>query len=81
MTETISAKELRAQLHKVVEKARRGTRFTVYYRSKPAFDIVPVGNPGSNSVPLESDSLFEAPPVGASETGDAARSHDDLLYE
>ena len=80
MTETISAKELRAQLRTVVEKARRGARFTVLYRSKPAFDIVPVGNPDCSSVPLDSDSLFEAPPVGASGAGDAARTHDDTLY-
>ena len=42
MNTIISAKELRASLPKVVEKVRRGARFTVLYRSRPAFQLVPV---------------------------------------
>ena len=80
MPEMISAKQLRARLQDVVEKVRRGERFTVLYRSRPAFDIVPVGNPSLDSIPLESDPLYQAPTVGASESGEAAARHDEVLY-
>ena len=80
MPETISAKQLRERLQDVVEKVRRGERFTVLYRSRPAFDIIPVGSPPLDGVPLESDLLYEAPPVGASKSGDAAVRHDEVLY-
>lgn len=76
----ISAKQLRERLQDVVEKVRHGGRFTVLYRSRPAFDIVPVNNPTMESVPLELDSLYRALPVGASESGDAAAQHDEVLY-
>lgn len=76
----ISAKQLRERLQDVVEKVRRGGRFTVLYRSRPAFDIVPVNNPAIKSAPLELDPLYRALPVGASESGDAAARHDEVLY-
>ena len=53
MPEIINAKQLRARLKEVVEKVRHGERFTVLYRSRPAFDIVPVGSPTMGSTPLE----------------------------
>lgn len=37
MDKTINAKELRASLPRIVERVRRGERFTVLYRSRPAF--------------------------------------------
>ena len=37
-------------------------------------------NPPSENAPLESDSLYQAPAVGASESGDAAARHDEVLY-
>ena len=80
MPEIISAKQLRARLQDVAEKVRYGGRFTVLYRSRPAFDIVPVGNPPLDTTPLESDPLYQAPAVGASESGDAATRHDEVLY-
>ena len=80
MLEMISAKQLREQLQDVVEKVRHGGRFTVLYRSRPAFDIVPVGNPSLDSSPLESDPLYRGPAVGSSESGDAAAQHDEVLY-
>ena len=80
MPEMISAKQLRERLRDVVEKVRHGERFTVLYRSRPAFDIVPVGSPSIESVPLESDPLYRAAAVGSSESGDAATRHDELLY-
>ena len=76
----ISAKQLRERLQDVVEKVRHGGRFTVLYRSRPAFDIVPVNNPAMESAPLELDPLYRALPVGASESGDAAARHDEVLY-
>ena len=42
MNVSINAKRLRASLPDVVERVRKGTRFTVIYRSRPAFQIVPV---------------------------------------
>jgi prevent-host-death family protein len=80
MHEIINAKQLRERLKDVVEKVRHGEKFTVLYRSRPAFDIVPVGTPSVESVPLESDSLYRAAPVGSSDSGDAAVTHDELLY-
>lgn len=80
MPEILNAKQLRERLKDVVEKVRHGEKFTVLYRSRPAFDIVPVGAPAVDSVPLESDSLYRAAPVGSSGSGDAAIKHDDLLY-
>ena len=80
MPEIINAKQLRARLKEGVSKVRDGERFTVLYRSRPAFDIVPVGSPPMGSTPLESDSLYQAPAVGASESGDVAARHDEVLY-
>ena len=81
MPEVINAKQLREQLQEVVERVRHGGRYTVLYRSRPAFDIVPVGNPSLDSIPLELDPLYRAAPVGASDAGDAATRHDEVLYE
>ena len=80
MPEVISAKQLRERLQDVVEKVKHGGRFTVLYRSRPAFDIIPVGSPPIESVPLESDPLYRAPPVGSSKLGNAATHHDEVLY-
>lgn len=78
MPEVISAEQLRGRLQEVVEKVRQGERFTVLYRNRPAFEIVPVGSSPIESVPLESDPLFRAPPVGSSKSGDAAKRHDEV---
>ena len=80
MPDMISAKQLRERLKDVVENVKHGRRYTVLYRSQPAFDIVPVGGPSIETVPLESDPLYQAPPVGASAAGDAAARHDEVLY-
>lgn len=51
---TITAKELRDNLNKVVDQVRAGERIRVTYRSKPAFTITPESpsskriEPGSN---------------------------------
>ena len=81
MDRVISAKQLRAHLQDIVAQVRRGGRFTVLYRSRPAFDIVPVGTPGTPPVALEADPLYGAEPVGSSSTGDVAGHHDEILYQ
>ena len=80
MNATISAKELRASLPKVVEKVRRGARFTVLYRSRPAFQVVPLDAAHGKKGDLEHDSLYRAKPVGRSTDGRQAADHDSLLY-
>jgi predicted nucleic acid-binding protein/antitoxin (DNA-binding transcriptional repressor) of toxin-antitoxin stability system len=60
MDTTINAKELRASLPKIVERVRRGERFTVLYRSRPALRLVPVSDDVLTEVPLEDDPLFGA---------------------
>ena len=43
MKSAMNAKELRGSLPSVVKRVSRGERITVLYRSRPAFQIVPVG--------------------------------------
>ena len=69
MPDMISAKQLRERLRDVVESVKHGRRYTVLYRSQPAFDIVPVGSSSIEHIPLESDPLYQAPPVGSSMLG------------
>jgi prevent-host-death family protein len=76
----IGAKELRASLPKVVELVRKGARFTVIYRSRPAFRIVPLDDSEEALCPLEADPLFRAEPVGRSQDGRSADDHDAVLY-
>jgi len=44
MNVSINAKRLRASLPGVVKRVQKGARFTVIYRSRPAFQIVPVND-------------------------------------
>jgi antitoxin (DNA-binding transcriptional repressor) of toxin-antitoxin stability system len=80
MNTTISAKQLRASLPEVVQKVRRGARFTVLYRSQPAFQLVPVDAVTDALAPLDGDTLYRSQPVGRSTDGHAAADHDRLLY-
>jgi len=81
MSETINAKELRATLPKVVARVRKGARYTVIYRSRPAFRIVPVDDADASPSPLEEDPLFKARAVGRSRDGRTAADHDAVLYK
>jgi prevent-host-death family protein len=81
MNVPINAKRLRASLPEVVERVRKGTRFTVIYRSRPAFQIVPVSENLQSPVDLEKDSLYRAPAVGRSRDGRSAADHDSILYD
>jgi prevent-host-death family protein len=80
MQETINTKELRASLPKIVARVKRGERFTVLYRSKPAFRIVPIDDQNLVSGPLSRDPLYNSGAVGESSDGLSATDHDDLLY-
>ncbi len=77
----INAKTLRGSLPDVVRRVQKGARFTVIYRSRPAFQIVPMGDAAVEPAPLEDDPLYKAGPVGASRDGLSAGEHDDVLYK
>ena len=79
MNVPINAKRLRASLPDVVERVRKGTRFTVIYRSRPAFQIVPVDESEQASVALADDPLYRAQAVGRSSDGLTAADHDRVL--
>jgi prevent-host-death family protein len=80
MNVSINAKQLRASLPDVVARVRKGTRFTVVYRSRPAFQIVPVNEAEQAAVALAEDPLYRAGPVGRSSDGRTSADHDSLLY-
>ena len=66
MTVRISATVLLASLDDISRCVRRGGRFTVTYRGRAAFHVVPLGNAEVSRRRLEQDSLYQAGPVGAS---------------
>lgn len=80
MNTLISAKELRRSLPDVVKKVRHGGRFTVLYRSKPAFQLVPVDTPMEPAGDLTGEPLYRAKAVGRSADGRLGADHDRLLY-
>ena len=80
MNVSINAKRLRATLPDVVERVRKGTRFTVVYRSRAAFQIVPVDDVAGAPLSLADDPLYRAGPVGASTDGRPSTDHDAVLY-
>ena len=80
MNVPINAKKLRATLPDVVKRVRKGTRFTVIYRSQAAFQIVPVNESDRTPVSLVDDPLYRAQAVGRSTDGRTAADHDDVLY-
>lgn len=80
MNTMINAKELRASLPEVVEKVRRGARFTVLYRSRPAFQVVPIDAAANALGDLKDDPLYRAKALGRSTDGWRAADHDSVLY-
>ena len=81
MDRTINAKQLRASLPETVKRVRRGERFTVLYRSRPAFRIVPVEEGlAEAAAPLAEDPIYRACAVGRSSDGLSSRDHDRVLY-
>lgn len=80
MKKIINTKELRASLSQIVESVRRGEQFTVLYRSRPAFRIVPLDEEDQLTTSLEKDPLYQAGPLGESSNGLRAEDHDAVLY-
>jgi prevent-host-death family protein len=77
---TINAKRLRQSLPEVVKRVRKGTRFTVVYRSRPAFQIVPVGDDQPDLGPLSEDPLYPAKALGRSKRRSTMNDHDKIIY-
>lgn len=80
MNITINAKELMAQLPKLVERVRKGARFTVIYRSRPAFRIVPIDEKPEKLCPLEEDPLYRAKPLCNVPGPPYSDDHDKVVY-
>lgn len=81
MDRTINAKQLRASLPEIVRRVRQGESFTVLYRSRPAFRLVPPDHaPADHAVVLEDEPLYRAEAVGRSTDGHTSRDHDAILY-
>ena len=81
ISQIINAKELRAKLPEIVRRARRGERFVVLYRSRPAFQLGPVDEDlARDRTPAEEDPLFGAEAVGSSRDGLRSHEHDRILY-
>ncbi|HEX3718847.1 MAG TPA: hypothetical protein VH595_12835 [Verrucomicrobiae bacterium] len=80
MNTPINTKKLFASLREVVEKVRRGVRFTVLYQGKLAFQIVPVEKGISTTGDLGRDTIYHASAIGNSTDGRAAADHDSVLY-
>jgi antitoxin (DNA-binding transcriptional repressor) of toxin-antitoxin stability system len=79
MQKTINSKELRTSLPEIVESVKRGERFTVMYRSRPAFRIVPLEEEPIFP-PLSEDPLYRAGAVGESSDNLTGVDHDSVLY-
>jgi antitoxin (DNA-binding transcriptional repressor) of toxin-antitoxin stability system len=79
MSSIINVKTLRSEMGRIVERVGRGEDFTVLYRSRPAFRIVPVDGGLPRGLP-EHDALFGAEAVGHSTDGLTAADHDRILY-
>jgi prevent-host-death family protein len=77
---TINTKELRAQLPELVKRVRRGAQFTVLYRSRPAFRIVPMDDAPEKLCPLEEDPLYRATPLCNVKGGPSSADHDEVIY-
>jgi prevent-host-death family protein len=80
MNTLITAKELRASLPSVVRRVRKGARYTVIYRSRPAFQLIPAEDSSMPPGDAASDPLYRAKPLGQSTDGRAAADHDGVLY-
>lgn len=78
--EIINTRQLRQEMPRVVEGVRRGKRFLVLHRSRPAFELNPPGAIAQPLPPLDDDPIYQWQGVGASHDGSKAADHDRLLY-
>ena len=75
MQTVINAKTLRGELGEILERVRKGERFTVVYRSRPICQIVPLDERASEIINLQDDPLYGAGAVGYSDDGKTAAEH------
>ncbi len=80
MQHIINIKELRASMPEIIKRVRKGDKYIVFYRSSPAFCIIPVDTEEQTTIPLSNDPLYGASAVGSSSDGLAAEDHDTILY-
>lgn len=80
MQKTITAKTLRADLQAVLDRVRRGERFTVLYRNRAVCRLVPIEETEEPLQSVQEDPLYRAEAVGRSADGLAAADHDAVLY-
>ena len=78
MKSAITAAELRATLPQVVATVGRGARFTVLYRNRPAFQVVPAASGTKPPRDLNRDPLYRAKPVGRSKAKRSSAHYDAL---
>jgi antitoxin (DNA-binding transcriptional repressor) of toxin-antitoxin stability system len=81
MDTTINAKTLRSELASVMERVKKGERFTVLYRSHPVCRLVPIDGNQPPPGQLQEESLYRASAVGTSSDGLSAADHDRALYK
>ena len=80
MQNIINAKTLRTDLASILERVRKGERFTVVYRSHPVCRLVPIDVSEESQGALEDDPLYRAGALGRSSDGLSAAEHDAILY-
>jgi prevent-host-death family protein len=80
MQNVINAKTLRTDLAAILERVRKGERFTVIYRSRLVCRLVPVDVSEEIQGTLEEDPLYRARALGRSSDGLTAADHDASLY-
>ena len=78
--EIINTRQLREEMPRVVNSVRKGKRFLVLHRSRPAFELSPPEPVSRPLLPLDEDPVFGWDGVGASEDGLRAADHDRVLY-
>ena len=66
MDTTINVKTLRRDMGRILARVRRGERFTLLHRSRPACRIVPLDEPLPQGGEPTEDPLYGAAPFGAS---------------
>jgi antitoxin (DNA-binding transcriptional repressor) of toxin-antitoxin stability system len=80
MSQTISAKQLRQDLGKILERVRQGERFTVLYRSRPVCDLIPPFAAEAEAGPVDEDPLLSVDGIAASTDDRTSEDHDLDLY-
>lgn len=80
MATLINTKTLRKQMSAVIRRVKRGESFSVLYRSRPAFRILPPTEDALGAGALDAEPLYRAKAVGRSKDGGSGQDHDEVLY-